>query len=187
MRGFGFLSREMFKLDRLEADRNVAGLIAALGGNARGNAALALGGLGEPRAIPYLVELVRDDLEPNVRMFAVHALGQLQAQDAESVIVGALEDPAAIVRMKAAEVLGAIRARGAIPQLRKALDSDPDKYVRLSAVESLVLLGDAESRARVPETLKAVPWRVRGNSRYKRFRKVVEAVEAGEPLTSWTD
>jgi hypothetical protein len=53
MRGFGFLSREMFKLDRLETDRNVAGLIAALGGDARGNAALALGRLGEPRAVPY--------------------------------------------------------------------------------------------------------------------------------------
>lgn len=91
MHGFGWLRRERFKLDRLEADRNVAGLIAALGSDVRGDAALALGRLGEPRAIPYLVEVVRDDPEPNVRMFAVHALGQLQAKEAEGVFVEALE------------------------------------------------------------------------------------------------
>jgi HEAT repeat protein len=177
----------MIKLDRLEADRNFPGLIAALEGDVRGDAALALGRLGEPRAIPYLVELLRDDPEPNVRLFAVYALGQLRAKDAEGVLVEALNDSAPIVRMGAAETLGAIRARGAMPQLRNALDSDPDKYVRLSAVESLVLLGDVEARARVPEVLQEIPWRVRGSSRYKRFRRAVEAVEAGEPLTSWRE
>ena len=187
MRRFGPFTREMFKLHRLEADRNVAGLIAALSSDVRGNAALALGRLGEPRAIPHLVELVRDDPEPKVRMFAAHALGQVQAKDAETVLVEALNDPAPIVRMGAAEGLGSIRAREAVPHLRKVLDTDPDKYVRLHAVESLVLLGDVESRARVREVFKTIPWRVRGSARWKRFRRAVESVEAGEPLTSWWD
>ena len=187
MRGFGFLGREMFKLDRLEADRNVAGLIAALGGDVRGNAALALGRLGEPRAVPYLVELVRDDPEPKVRFCAVYALAQLRAEGVEGLFIDALKDPAPIVRMGAAEALGSMRVRGAIPDLREALESDRDKYVRLSAVESLVRLGDKESRARVPEVLRAIPWHVRRNSRYRRFRRAVEAAEAGEPLTSWRE
>lgn len=125
MRRFRLFSREMFKLDRLEADRNVPGLIAALGGDARGDAALALGRLGEPRAIPYLVELLRDDPEPKVRLFTAYALGQLRAKDAEGALVEALNDPAPIVRMGSAEALGSIGARQAIPQLREVLESDP--------------------------------------------------------------
>jgi hypothetical protein len=133
------------------------------------------------------VELVRDDPEPRVRFCAVYALAQLRAEDVEGLLVDALKDPAPVVRMGAAEALGSVRARGAIPDLRDALESDPDKYVRLSALESLVLLGEKESQARAPEVLRAIPWHVRRNSRYRPFRRAVEAAEAGEPLTPWRE
>jgi hypothetical protein len=67
---------------------------------------------------------------------------------------------------------------------KTTLDSDPDPEVRLYAVESLVLLGDKQSRDRVPEALEAISWRVRLHPRWKKLRK---AVENGEPLTPWIE
>ena len=86
------------------------------------------------------------------------------------------------MRMSAASALGRMGAVDAIPLLRTTSDSDPDRYVRLSALESLVILGDDSARDRVPEALNAIPRRVRANRRYKRLREVVES---GEALTPW--
>jgi HEAT repeat protein len=117
-------------------------------------------------------------------MTAFMALGVLQASDSDGILIVGLDDPAPIVRSTAAEALGRSGARDAIPNLRQTLDSDPDPEVRLYAVESLVLLGDKQSRDRVPEALKAISWRVRLHPRWKKLRK---AVENGEPLTPWIE
>lgn len=186
----GKVNAELARVQALQNEGDVVGLINLLDSElrgltrysiVRGHAVTALGRLGDPRAIPYLIER-RHDPEDIVRMQVMTALGRLKTKQAEDALCEGLSDSASIVRMGAAEALGSMGAVDAIPLLRSAADSDPDRYVRLSAVESLVILGDKSSRDRVPEALRAISPRVRLHPRYKRLREVAES---GEPLTPW--
>lgn len=181
---------EQARITQLERDRNVPGLINMLDSDVKGlstlsisraSAVSALARLGDPRAIPYLIERLHD-AEETVRFSAVRALGKLRATEAESALAAALRDPAAPVRIGAADALGRIAARDAIPALRDVAYGDSDREVRLHATEALVLLGDKESRAHALEALDAVSRRVRGRARWRRLG---EAVRTGEPLTPW--
>lgn len=138
----------------------MVGLIHMLGSDVRGltrysfvrcHAALALVRLGDPRAIPYLVEM-RHDPEEIVRMAVMSALGKLNATEAIDVLFEGLSDTKPLVRVSAAEALGLLGTVDAIPALRKALDSDPDRYVRLRAVESLVMLGTSQRATAYPKS-----------------------------------
>jgi HEAT repeat protein len=186
----GKVPREVARVAAFENDRNVAGLIQMLDSDVRGmtqlsfirgKAAMALGRLGDPRAIPHLVEM-RHDPEGGVRMYVLDALGRLGTKQAESALVEGLTDAVPIVQMSAAEALGRMGAVDAIPRLRNTVDSDPNPEVRLYAVESLIVLGDETARARVPEVLSAISRRVRGHPRWKRLREVAET---GETLSPW--
>lgn len=188
----GKVTNELARVLALQADRNVVGLIQMLDSDVRGltpfgivrdHAVAALGRLGDPRATPHIVEM-RHDPEKMVRMSVMSALAQLKGKEAEAVVVEGLSDPAPIVRMSAAEALGRMGAVDAIQLLWNTVESDPDSDVRLSAVESLVILGDNAARDRVPEALGAVPRRRLGLPRYKRLREVAET---GEALTPWVD
>jgi HEAT repeats len=186
----GKVGTEIARVYALKNDGNVVGLIHLLDSDVRGltrysivrsHAVAALGQLGDPRAIPYLIEM-RHDPEDIVRMDVITALSRLKTKEAEDVVSEGLTDPAPLVRMSAAEALGRIGAVDAIPLLRSASDSDPNPEVRLSAVESLVILGDESARERVPEALRAISRRVRSHPRYKKLREVAES---GEALTPW--
>lgn len=184
------VNAELARIVSLEKDRNVVGLISMLDSETRGrskysivrdHAATALGRLRDPRAAPYLVERLSDP-EEMVRFGAVSALGLLKVEETEGAVLKALADSAPVVRASAATALGRMGARAAIPNLREAVTSDPDRDVRLHAVESLVLLGDKDSRARVPEVLNRISWRLRG---HPRWRRLAEVAVTGEPLTPW--
>lgn len=160
------------------------GLIRDLGSEqklVRSHVVSVLASLGASQAAPHIAKLADDPVD-TVRMCAVDALGVLKAHEFEGTLVAALDDSASVVRMSAAEALGRMAARDTIPSLRRALDNDPNPEVRLHAVESLVLLGDQQSRERVPQVLREISWRVRLHPRWKKLRKVVET---GEPLTPW--
>jgi HEAT repeat protein len=185
----GKVAGEEARIVRFQSDRNVVALIRMLDSDVRGatrysiirgEAARALGQLGDPRAIPHLIEM-RHDPEEIVRMCVMDALGRLNATAAEDALCEGLTDAAPIVREAAAEALGRMGVVDAIPLLRKTVDSDPHPEVRLYAVESLVVLGDETARDRVPEVLSAVSRRVRGHPRWK---KLGEVAETGEALTS---
>jgi len=183
------VSAEIGRVAMYQLHGNVAGLIGMLDSDlraltsysiVRGHAAAALGRLGDPRAIPYLVSM-RHDPEVSVRQDVMRALGKLQAREAEGVLLEALSDPAPLVRMTAASSLARIGAVNAISALWKAVDADPDRYLRVEAVEALIILGDETARDRVPEALRALSWRARG-ARWKRLR---EAADTGDALTPW--
>lgn len=69
--------------------------------------AVALGRLGERRAIPELLEVANME-HPLVRMAALHALGKLGDAGIRLHLSDALDDPDPAVRLVAAEALSAI-------------------------------------------------------------------------------
>lgn len=134
-----------------------AGLTAALGDSdsrLRTSAAEALGlvlegpAAGNPpattlRAVDAL-ERALGDGEHEVREAAVGALGRLPAtmgRRAAVALTGRLDDEAAGVRQRAAEVLGRMgETRATVPLLARL--GDPTREVRAAALEALALLGD---------------------------------------------
>jgi len=186
----GKVDAEIDRVYESQRDGNVVSLIHLLDSDVRGltqysivrsHAAGALGMLGDPRAIPYLIEK-RHDPEEIVRIEVMMALSRFTTKETEAALSEGLRDPAAVVRMTAASALGRIGAVDAIPLLRGALASDPDPDVRFRAVESLVILGDESARDRVPEALRALP---RDRLNHQRYRRLREAAASGEPLTPW--
>jgi HEAT repeat protein len=184
------VAAEFLRLKAFEDDRNVVGMIHMLDSDVRGQsehsivrgqAAAALGQMGDPRAIPHLMEM-RDDSEEQVRFSVIRALGRLKAKEAESLLLETLDDPSPLLRMSAASALGHLGAVDAIPRLRKSLDSDPDSEVRVTAVEALVILGDESARVQVPEALSEIDARTR---ELPRWRALEEAAETGEALAPW--
>ncbi|MBV8808830.1 MAG: HEAT repeat domain-containing protein [Acidobacteriaceae bacterium] len=76
------------------------------------------------------------------RAKAIHALALLRGNKrAERIAVQALQDKSTDVRAEAATSLGAMNARSAIPQLRKALEDEQVKVV-LSAAHALYVMND---------------------------------------------
>ncbi len=181
---------EIARVHAFRMDGNVVGLIHMLDSDVRGrsknsivrdHAAVALGRMGDRRAIPYLMDM-RDDPEEMVRFGVIQALGRLKAKEAEGFLLETLNDPSQLLRTSAASALGHIGAVDAIPVLRKLMDSDPDPVMRFHAVETLVILGDESARDRVPEVLSAF---TNHDLAHERFRRLRDAVESGEELTPW--
>ena len=81
-------------------------------------AAVALGRLGDPRAVPDLIELLRA-APPLPRLGAIWALGHLKNPDAVPHLADALHDPDSRIADLAADALSQINT----PQARSALAS----------------------------------------------------------------
>ncbi|MEA2498087.1 MAG: hypothetical protein QOH26_492, partial [Actinomycetota bacterium] len=70
-----------------------------------------------------------DDRDPRVRISALIGLGVISATQHIGAIASRLEDPMTVVRIQAAEVLGALGDDAALEPLKKAFVSDPDMGV----------------------------------------------------------
>lgn len=81
------------------------------GGQVRAAALLALGDLGEQRAVAAIAARLAGDASSMVREAAAQALGQLGGPAAETALQAALSDPKAKVRKKAGASLAHLRAR----------------------------------------------------------------------------
>jgi HEAT repeat protein len=88
-----------------------------------------------------LVQLMSDG-EANLRMHAALALGELHAQEAAPVLVGALEDPDENVRFHAIEALGRLGAAESIDPLSKIAASD-NFFLAFAAIDALSKTDDA--------------------------------------------
>lgn len=106
----------------------------------RGEAADALGRIGDAFAVPALCAGLRDD-DKGVRARVTAALGRM-GSPAVPPLIALLRDPAWPVRYRAAEALGMIRHRQAVPALVAAL-ADGRDHVRYMAAKSLGIIGDA--------------------------------------------
>ena len=160
-------------IDKLNANRDVPGLIKALGyqkdpyGDMHRAAAKALGQIGDPRAVEPLIVVLKDEL---VRITAIEALGAIGDPRAVEPLVAVLEDPEYYRREAAARALGQIGDPRAIEPLVAALGNtgpaaavlaqlgdrravvplvaalrSKDRDVRKAAVEVLGVLCDARA------------------------------------------
>ncbi|MEH1861114.1 MAG: HEAT repeat domain-containing protein, partial [Nostoc sp.] len=105
-------------------------LIAALKDSdfdVRGNAASALGKIGNAEAVQKLIAALKDS-ESYVRGNAASALGKIGNAEAVPELIAALKDSDSYVRGNAASALGKIGNAEAVPELIAAL-KDSDSYV----------------------------------------------------------
>ncbi len=117
----------------------------------REKAAIALGQIGDKRAVPILVEVLEKDDAEEVRVTIAGVLGHLRDREAVPVLIKTLEDPSPTARMKSAISLGLIGDVNAITPLYKVL-KDPHELVRKYACEALGNIG----RAAIPALLMAL-------------------------------
>jgi len=83
--------------------------------NARGNAAEALRRIGTPEAIKVvedtasdLLQALQQDQDPEVRVSAAEALGEIGSEDAVPTLIQVLQDENVGVRRRVARALGRI-------------------------------------------------------------------------------
>ena len=98
-------------------------------------AALALGKLGDARAIEPLIAALKDK-DKNVRYSAASALGELGNARAVGLLIAALRDEDEDVRRSAARALGELGDARAVEPLKELL-GDEDVAVRTAAAEAL--------------------------------------------------
>ena len=85
----------------------------------RRRAALAAGRIGDPLAVPRLIQRLKDQ-EPEVRRSAAFALGLIGSAEATPALISSLEDADSAMRGRAAEALGRIGSPSAGPAIAKA-------------------------------------------------------------------
>jgi HEAT repeat protein len=115
-------------VEKMKEKKDVKGLIKALGdekdSDVRGNAARALGTIGDARAVEPLIIRALGDSDHGVRWNAAEALGKIGEPTVEPLI-RALVDGSNDVRQNAAQALGTIGdARAVEPLIRALGDSD---------------------------------------------------------------
>lgn len=85
----------------------------------RRRAALALGRVGLPEAVPALVKLLQGDADPEVRQMAAFALGLIGDPSAVDPLRTAVADPLPLVAGRAAEALGLLNDTASAPIIGK--------------------------------------------------------------------
>ena len=108
----------------------------------RAAAALALGSIGDWRAMTYLKQSVFD-VQKEVRFAGSLALGKIGTLDAVSQLEGAsMRDTHWWIRFAGAVALGETKSPSAVPALAKALNQDVRWQVRQQAARSLGQIGN---------------------------------------------
>lgn len=135
------------------SDAVVEGLIESLrdGSNAgrRNSATEALMRVGDP-AILRLVENLRSEEDPDVRLSLVNLLGDLRNEEAFALLAEILESEVDVNLASAtATSLGRYRRPESIATLRKALERD-DPWLRFHVIEAMGEIGD---RSALPSIL----------------------------------
>jgi cyclophilin family peptidyl-prolyl cis-trans isomerase/HEAT repeat protein len=108
----GILLRIIRFEDERRWDDDLRILLAAKDAKVRKRTALAMGRIGDERALPALVDALKEDTEQDVRQMAAFAIGEIESATGADALIAVLEDtrePSA-VRARAVEALGKIGA-----------------------------------------------------------------------------
>jgi HEAT repeat protein len=113
--------------------------------------ALALGHVGDPQAVPVLLEALSDD-DPETRIYAIWALGSLGDERAVEPLVELVQHDDPGIRKMAVYGLGSLGAEEARNTLQAAL-GDYEMDVAWNAAIALAKLGDDSGRDRIFQML----------------------------------
>lgn len=150
---------------KLEAQRDVAGLVKALGypkdAQVRREALEALVRIGDKAVVDALEHTLEQHEERAVREVAVEGLARIGSQAAREVLLRALERHSDLrVRQAAARALGHLGERRAVAGLvAKVTSEDEAQDVRLAAIEALGAIGDARAIEPLLQALRV--WELR--------------------------
>ncbi len=114
--------------------------------------AMALGNLGDKRAVPILENAVQTETAGDVPMYAMWALGTLQSSESVPLLIEKAKDPDAAIRKTALFVLGTLGSAEAIPVLKAALE-DSEIDIRWNAAFALASLGDTSGLSLIRQLL----------------------------------
>ncbi|MGB3082799.1 MAG: HEAT repeat domain-containing protein [Candidatus Omnitrophota bacterium] len=117
----------------------------------RGNAAIALGAIGDKRAVPALIKTLGDS-DASVGADAAAALGMIGDKRAVPALMKALRHRYSLVRASSASALCKIEGRRIVPTLIKLL-GDSDFFIRGRMAE---LLGELKDPRAVPALIKTL-------------------------------
>jgi HEAT repeat protein len=113
--------------------------------------ALALGNVGDARAVPVLLGALSDD-DPETRIYSIWALGSIGDKRALVPLLELAQDDDPGIRKMVVYSLGALRAEEARDTLRAALE-DYQMDVAWNAAIALAQLGDASGKERILQML----------------------------------
>lgn len=123
----------------------------------------ALGATGDPEAlVPVLGVLASQD--PQLRLAAMNALRPLLGSDgrASDILAARLADSELEVQVLAAEYLGVVRAKSAVPALLELVKSEAPERLRRAAVDSLGEIGDPAASTTLLGLIERGPATLRG-------------------------
>jgi HEAT repeat protein len=103
-------------------------------------AASSLGEIGEPRAIPHLRALFGES-DSLIKAYAASALANFQMGEVEGLLQQGLRDSNVRVRIASAKALANSQARDSVDILIYKAKYDPERQVRLQAIEALGAIG----------------------------------------------
>lgn len=106
---------------------------------------------------PALEQALRDNENANARNAAMEVYAALGAERSRPLLLQLLVDKDEEIRIFAANILGTIRDRGAVPELITAL-SDPDLNVKHAAAEALGRIKDPRAVDALIESLNTDMW-----------------------------
>ncbi|MBI4431127.1 MAG: HEAT repeat domain-containing protein [Candidatus Omnitrophica bacterium] len=109
--------------------------------------AMALGNLGDKRAIPLLEKAIREEISGagDIPIYSMWALGTLKAAESASLLMDIAGSHDSAIRKTALFVLGSLESKEAIPLLKSALE-DSEIDIQWNAAFALARLGDASGQ-----------------------------------------
>jgi HEAT repeat protein len=102
-----------------------------------------LGKLGDPRALPTILSQF-DSSDAITRAYAVNALTNFDTPEANQALLDALRDDFWRVRVAALETIADREMTDALPAVMYKVRNDPERRVRLDAIETLAALDHGE-------------------------------------------
>jgi HEAT repeat protein len=113
-------------------------------------AAASLGEIGETRAIPHLRALFGES-DSLIKAYAASALASFQMDEVEGLLRQGLRDSNVRVRIASAKALANPQARDSVDILVYKAKNDPERQVRLQAIEALGAIGSVPAIAYLRE------------------------------------
>lgn len=187
-------SREARRLGEINVSSAVPELINLLEDDVPGvriNAIVALGKIGDEKAIEPLKNILNNDPLPAARIMAAEALGNYENNVVENELLEAAESENINIRAAAMKSLGESGGRKEIDKLIEKAENDPHWSVRESAVKALLKIAEKkkDNKEEIKKVIKQISKKDKntrvGNSAKKAIKKLEKSSEEQDKGGWW--